>query len=111
MKNPKPHRKPWERHQSKTFITDESLTQQSHKESVDVNNIVARFARTGILPPGQGNPVYGDVTAFAKPFQEAIDAAGITIEQARDFAANWEPPKAAEQESVQPPEEPDGGTE
>lgn len=104
MENPTPHRKPWFRHQVQTKIEGESMTQQSHRDSVDVNKIIERYDRTGQLPPMASNPVYGDVSAFARPFQEALDMAGITIEQARDFANNWTPPE--EQTASETGEEP-----
>lgn len=88
------HKKPYERHRLQIEFTEPSMTQQSHKDSVDINKIIARYDRTGVLPPSRANPMYGDVTAFAKPFQEALDASGITIDQARDFANNWSPPSS-----------------
>lgn len=39
-----------------------TLTQQQYKNDVNINQIIARFHKTGILPSGNLNPVYGDVS-------------------------------------------------
>lgn len=103
--NPKPHRKPWHTGRHQTVFEGETMTQQSHKDSVNVNKIISRYDRTGILPQNPYSPVYGDVSAFARPFQEALDASGVTIEQAREFANSWEPPKDQEPEITNDPGE------
>lgn len=42
-----------------------SLTLQSEAEATDINNIVARYEETGILPSATMSPLYGD---FSVPF-------------------------------------------
>lgn len=46
---------------SKVF-EDMSLTEQSKKEEANINNIVGKYKRTGILPIARGRPQYGDFT-------------------------------------------------
>lgn len=47
-----------------------SMTKQSHKDECDVNIIVARFLKTGVLPENGREPRYGDVSSM--DFQEAM---------------------------------------
>lgn len=55
-------RKPYERHSSVFKRQGESMTDRSHGNETDVNRIVARFTRTGELPPGKGPGQFADVT-------------------------------------------------
>lgn len=41
---------------------DVSLTKQSFRDEVDVNNIVGKFFRSGELPPGGSEPQFADVS-------------------------------------------------
>lgn len=41
----------------------ESRTKQSDRQGTDLRSMVERYHRTGALPPGRGNPVYGDFSA------------------------------------------------
>lgn len=43
-----------------TKLSDKQLTDQSHKKSCDINNIVKQFAKTGQLPDNHKVPTYGD---------------------------------------------------
>jgi len=49
----------------------EDRTQQSFKDDADINNIMARYLKTGILPEGRGAPQFVDTTAI--DFQNAQD--------------------------------------
>lgn len=40
----------------------ESRTEQAHANEVDINAIVSRYTKSGMLPPGRSNPSYGDFT-------------------------------------------------
>lgn len=55
----------------------ESRTQQSHKDSSDVNHIVERFQRTGEMPPNPRGlePLYLDVTHLQADLTEAYNNA------------------------------------
>lgn len=46
------------------FFPGEPRTQQHFKEEVDINNIIARFKRTGHLPEGTPGGQYMDITAL-----------------------------------------------
>lgn len=50
----------------------ESPTQQQFREEVDINNIVAKFVRTGELPDAVVPPVYGDFTELPGDYQTAL---------------------------------------
>lgn len=39
---------------------DPSLTKQAMKDECDINKIVARFTKSGVLPDLKDNPMYGD---------------------------------------------------
>ena len=47
------------------FSKDELLTIQSEAANCDINNIVERFEKTGVLPSMTSTPIYGD---FTSPF-------------------------------------------
>lgn len=49
-----------ERKRVKTQNKDKSLTQQSHAKRANINNIMAQYERTGLLPVVKAKPVYGD---------------------------------------------------
>lgn len=44
------------------FSSSPSLTQQSFKDECDINNIMARFEATGVLPDNPFEPRFGDTT-------------------------------------------------
>lgn len=69
----------------------ESMTQQSHFDQTDVNAIVARFDRTGQLPPARQAPVYGDVTGLQGDLTDRINQSRDTISIAEKFAQAWAP--------------------
>lgn len=46
------------------FFPGEPRTQQHFKDEVDINNIIARFKRTGQLPEGTPGGQYMDITAM-----------------------------------------------
>lgn len=45
-----------------TKLSDIKMTEQSHAKACDINNIVAQFAKTGILPDSNRQPSYLDVS-------------------------------------------------
>lgn len=55
-------RHPRERFRIVTVIDGESRTHQSHADSCDIHKIIARFDRTGVLPPGRGEGTFADVS-------------------------------------------------
>jgi phage internal scaffolding protein len=63
-----------------TVMSGESLTEQSHKASTDINNIVNKYARTGVLE--HRNEYRGEYGfCDGKTFQEAM----FTVQKARDM--------------------------
>lgn len=76
-------RKPYERVRV-TFETDgPSKTHQSHKDSCDVNQILARYERTGMLPPSRSVGQFGDVTGLQGDLTERAAFAQSTVSTAR----------------------------
>lgn len=68
-------RKPWHRSIERTGISEfeESKVVQSDRDDSDINVIVERFQRTGVLPNQVAQPQYGDVSHLQKPLEELID--------------------------------------
>lgn len=57
-------RKPWERVRVTTPVGELSRTKQSFREEADINAIMRRYLRTGILESqARGTPRYGDFTS------------------------------------------------
>lgn len=75
-------RHPYERERVQIRIEGESKTHQAHKDSCDVNNIIARYERTGELPPNRKRGVYADVTALQGDLTER---AAFAKEKIDDF--------------------------
>lgn len=78
-------RHPFERERSQVDCGGESRTQQSHKDSVDVNKIIARFDRTGQLPPARSDGQYGDVSGLNAYFGDVLIKSQQDIETAQAF--------------------------
>lgn len=51
---------------------DESLTLQSHAEDADINVMMRRFIKTGVLPQARRLPTYGDFSDIGT-YREALD--------------------------------------
>lgn len=58
---------------------DEKITKDSFKDECDINVIMARYARTGVLPENYRQPVYADVSEVPS-YMEALDV----VRQAED---------------------------
>lgn len=82
-------RKPYERVRQQITFPGESKTDRSFGNDTDVNNIVARFARTGDIPQPLGNEQYCDVTGLQGDLTEMIENSRKAIselqEQEREF--------------------------
>lgn len=74
----------------------ESMTQQAHLDQTDVNAIVARFDRTGQLPPALRAGQYADVTGLQGDLTERLNYAQDTLTMAEKFANAWTPPTELE---------------
>jgi phage internal scaffolding protein len=49
-------------YQPKNFAGVRSVTQQHHRDKVNINSIMARARKTGVLPGRGGTPLFGDFT-------------------------------------------------
>ena len=47
-----------------TIICDDGITEQHHSPECDVNNILATYMKTGIIPDVDPNAQYGDMSEF-----------------------------------------------
>lgn len=60
-----------------TLVPGESRTQTVFGNETDVNAIMARFTRTGVLPPGRTDPQYADVTELQRDMTETLEIGKI----------------------------------
>lgn len=65
-------RKPYERVRLRSEGGGELITDQNPAQDTDVNKIVAKFMRTGTLPPSQKKGVYADVSGLQGDLTEQI---------------------------------------
>lgn len=100
-------RRPWVRERYALVMPSESLVEQSHRQSVDINEIVKRFHRTGQLPPVQHAPQYADVTGLQRDLRERIEFASGVLSDLDTFLASQaaqpvvsEPPAPVPSDSV-----------
>jgi len=79
----------YNRHASEPFCCDgDSRTHQSFKDECDINNILNRYARTGVLPQMiKSNPRYGDF-ATVQSYQDACNVVLLAQEQFNALDAN-----------------------
>lgn len=63
------------------FFEEKSLTEQSHKKKCDINNIMAKYRQTGILPVSTKSPLYGDFTSS----EDFHTACNMVIKAREDF--------------------------
>jgi phage internal scaffolding protein len=59
----------------------DGITEQHHSETCDINKILATFMQTGIMPPTNTNPQYGDASDPSIQFSEAM----LQIAQAKSL--------------------------
>lgn len=99
-------RHPFERVRTPTIIHGESMTHQSHADSCDINNIIRKFDRTGVLPPSTRPEQYADVTGLQGDLTERInssreilDKAGRAVDQKQREVKEKEKSRVAELEA------------
>lgn len=97
-----PVRPPWARVRFQTVNEEPSMTQQSHFDQTDVNAIVARFERTGVMPPPMRPGQYADVTGLQGDFTEILNRSEKMILDAQAFAATWKEPAPEEPPELTP---------
>lgn len=52
---------------------DPSLAQQHYKDECDINTIVERFTRTGVLPQAGSEPFFGDFIGLPNNYHDALN--------------------------------------
>ena len=52
-------------------FTEPSMTEQHFKDECDINNIVAQYQATGVLPSGNREPLFGDFADFPQDLQSS----------------------------------------
>jgi len=89
-------RKPYERTRVPVDLEgQQSKTDRSHGNDTDINNIVARFARTGELPPGNGEGDYADVTGLQNDLTEIIEKGRQAQNELHDLQIKQDAEQAA----------------
>lgn len=78
-------RKPLHRGRLQTVIEGESMTHQSHAQSVDINHIVAQFDRSGYMPPASREAHYIDCTGLQTDLTQAHAESVRVIETANEY--------------------------
>lgn len=63
------------RKRARTFNTDETLTDQAAARDTDINVIVGRFTKTGMVPVAQDKPMGGDFVDMPTDLRGFIEAA------------------------------------
>jgi len=86
--------------------TDESRTDTSHGNDTDINNIIARFERTGYLPPATEQPQYGDCTELQQDLTTLHNKMHDTLNEFNEFQQNWKPREPEPTPTPQPTETP-----
>lgn len=76
-------------------IFDDGKTVQSERDNCDINKIIQRFDRTGVLPAARAEPRYADVTKLNGYYQDVLDQAQSDIDTANQFIAEKEAEIAA----------------
>lgn len=84
-------RPPWCRERVIQDMGTDTLTSTSEADNSDINIIVERFKRTGILPEAKRQAQYGDCTHLQKDLTTLVEEARHTERVANEFAANWKP--------------------
>lgn len=114
-------RKPWARERLITKVEGESLTVQDPGQDTDINHIVARFDRTGVLPSPKVEAQYGDVTALqgdplqlmekAREIDGKVEAAKVELAErakAKQDQEAADAKKSSDEPKSPPAKEPDG---
>lgn len=98
-------RSPRERYRVQYYPVGESMTEQGHAESCDINNIIRRHTRSGAIPPPDDAPIYADVTQLQGELGERLSWANELQLRVEEFARSYEA-AASSVEAVPPPVDP-----
>lgn len=91
---------PFQRDRVQSIQGGESCTDINHQEASDVNAIVARYHRSGELPPVRTPPNYADVTGLQGDLTERLQWAREHIDNA--YKALSEVQQAQQNETGEP---------
>lgn len=73
--------RPFERGEGAIDLSDaKPMTKQEFRDECDINNIMAKFVRTGQLPPAVGIARYGDFSSVGT-YQESLEVLRIARQQ------------------------------
>lgn len=89
----------WRERCGQEFV-GEAVTEQSHRDLVDINNIVRRHARGGLIPPPTTPPQYADVTRLQEPLMQRMAFSEAAVSAVSDFVVERE--RAAAEAAVAP---------
>lgn len=95
---PREVRMPFERMRVYTPTAEDGRTQQSFAEDCDINAIIRRFDRDGVLPTGRGPGVYGDVSELNDDLVNLINYSKETLSIADQFLKEQSAKSAQEKE-------------
>lgn len=73
------------------FTGQESLVQQAHYDQTDINQVVERYRRTGVMPSGKSNGRFADVTGLQGDPTELIERSREVIQQTAEFLSQYKP--------------------
>lgn len=106
----------FERERAYAPTSPDSITHQADAENADINQIVARYKRTGIIPPSTKQPQYADVTGLqGRDLTELINLQNeveTTIRETRErltreaAEARQKPPEGIPPAQEPPPDTP-----
>lgn len=95
-------RGPFEDLRVPTVVEGESMTDATQGNDTDINNIIARFDRTGVMPTATREGQYADVSGLNRDLTELIQNAQEAVEELQAAQANAE--SEPEQETTNEPE-------
>lgn len=89
------HRKPWCRERIVTKLEGDSMVQKSALEECDINKVIEKFNRTGILPRTKSVGQFADVTGVQGDLTEKLAESEATLSQFANDVKAAERAKAA----------------
>lgn len=83
-------RNPYDRVRTPIEFYKESTTDTSFGNDTDVNNIIKRFHRTGVMPEPRGEGQYADVTGLQGDLTEQINKSREAIAELNEKQREYE---------------------
>ena len=105
-KNDQPRRirGPFEDLRVVTTVEGESMTDDSHGNDTDVNNIIRRFDRTGQLPTGRGEGQFADVAGLNEDLTVLISRSREALDELEAAQAKQNEIEEQQTQETTPPE-------